>query len=68
MRNACSTRIVVEEPERKRSLEIPRRRWEDNIRMDLKEIRWGGVDCMHPAQDRDQWRDLVKTVKDLRVP
>jgi hypothetical protein len=38
----------------------PRRRWEDNIRIGLREIEWEGVDWMHLAQDRDQWQDLVK--------
>jgi hypothetical protein len=43
-------------------------RWEDNIRMDLREIVGGGVDWMHLAQDRNQWRDVVNTVMNLRVP
>jgi hypothetical protein len=51
-------RILVGKPEGKRSLERPRRRWEDNIRMDLREIVWGGMDWIDLAQDRDQWRYL----------
>jgi hypothetical protein len=45
-----------------------RRRRKDNIRMDLREIGWEGVDWMHVAQDMDQWRALVNTVMNLRVP
>jgi hypothetical protein len=55
-------------PEGKRILVISRRRWEDNIRMDLREIRWGGRDWIDLAQDRDHWRALVNTVINLRVP
>jgi hypothetical protein len=43
-------------------------RWMDNIKMDLREIGWDGVDWMHMAQDRDQWRALVNTVLNFRVP
>jgi hypothetical protein len=49
-------------------LERPRRRWEDNIRMDLKEIGWKDVDWMHLARDVDQWPALMYTVMNLRVP
>ena len=60
-------RILVGKPEGKRPLGRPRRRWEDNIKMDLREV--GGVeDWMELAQDRDRWRALVKTVMNLRVP
>jgi hypothetical protein len=52
----------------KRSLGRFRRSWEDNIRIDLKEIDWEGVDWMHPAQDRYQWRAVVNAVMNLRVP
>jgi hypothetical protein len=56
-------------PEGKRPLGRPRRSWEDNIRMDLREKWWwGGVDWMYPAQDRDQWWAVVSTVMNLRVP
>jgi hypothetical protein len=61
-------RILVGKPEGKRPLGRPRRRWEDNIRMDLGEIRWGGMDWIDLAQNRDQWRALVNTVMNLRVP
>jgi hypothetical protein len=46
----------------------PRRRWVDNIKMDLREIGWDGMDWIDLAQNRDQWRVLVNTVIDLRVP
>jgi hypothetical protein len=46
----------------------PRRRWVDNIKTNLREIRWNGIDWIDMAQDRDQWRALVNTVKNLRVP
>jgi hypothetical protein len=46
----------------------PRRRWMDNIKMDLREIGWNGMDCIDVAQDRDQWRALVSTVMNLQVP
>jgi hypothetical protein len=46
----------------------PRRRWEDNIRMDLREIGWSGIDWIDLAQDRDQWRALVNRVMNLWVP
>jgi hypothetical protein len=61
-------RILVGKPEGKRSLGRPRRRWVDNIKMDLTEIGWYGVDWIELAQDRDQWRALVNTVMNLRVP
>jgi hypothetical protein len=56
----------VGEPEGKRPLGRPRCRWEDNIRMDLREKQWGGMDWIDVAQDRDQWRVLVNTVMNLR--
>jgi hypothetical protein len=55
-------------PEGKRPLGRPRRRWMDNIKMDLREIGWDGVDWIELAQGRDQWRALVNTVMNLRVP
>jgi hypothetical protein len=61
-------RILVGKPEGKRPLERPRRKWVDNIKMDLREIAWAGMDWIELAQDRDQWRDLVNTVMNLRVP
>jgi hypothetical protein len=54
--------------EGRRPLGKPRRRWEDNIRMDLREIEFGDVDWIHLAQDRDRWRALVNTKMNLRVP
>jgi hypothetical protein len=51
--------ILVGKPERKRTLRRPRRRWEDGIRMDLREIGWGGVDWIRLAWDRDRWRAVV---------
>jgi hypothetical protein len=61
-------RILVGKPEGKRPLGRPRCRWEYNIMMILREIGWGGVDWIDLAQDRDQWRALVNTVMNLRVP
>jgi hypothetical protein len=61
-------RIMVGKPEGKRPLGRPRPRWEDNIKMDLTEIRWGGMDWIDLAQDRHQWRALVNTAMNLRVP
>jgi hypothetical protein len=60
--------ILVGRPEGRRPLGRPRRRWEDNIKMDLGEIGFGDVDWIHLAQDRDRWRALVSTVMNLRVP
>jgi hypothetical protein len=59
-------RILVGNPEGKRPLGRPRRRWVDNIKMDLREIGWDGM--VDLAQDRDQWRALVNAVTNLRVP
>jgi hypothetical protein len=61
-------RILVGKPEGKRPLARPRRRWVDNIKIDLREIGWDGVDWVDLSQDRDQWRALVNTVMNLRVP
>jgi hypothetical protein len=52
----------------KRPLGRARRRWVDNIKMDLREIEWSGVDWIDMVQDRDQWRALVKRVVNLWVP
>jgi hypothetical protein len=60
--------IMVGRPEGRRPLGRPRRRCEDNIKMDLGEIGFGYVDWIHWAQDRDRWRALVNTVMNLRVP
>ena len=61
-------RVPVGKSEGKRSLGRPRRRWEGNIKMDIKEVRGGCGDWMELAQDRDRWRALVSTVMNLRVP
>jgi hypothetical protein len=79
MGRACSTRekeeneknalrILVRKSEGKKPLGIPRRRWEDAIKMDIRGIGWNGMYYIHLAQDRDQWRALVNTVMNLRVP
>jgi hypothetical protein len=60
--------ILVGKPEVKRPLGRHRRRWEDNIRMNLRDIGWGGMDWIDMAQDRDQWRVFVNTVMNFRVP
>jgi hypothetical protein len=61
-------RVLVGKPGRKRPLGRPRRRWEDNIKMDLQEVGGSCGDWMELAQDRDRWRALVGTVRNLRVP
>jgi hypothetical protein len=61
-------RLLVGKPEGKRPLGRPRRRWVDNIRMDLGEVGWRGVEWIGLAQDRNRWRALVNTVLNLRVP
>jgi hypothetical protein len=60
-------RILVGKPERKRPLGRPRRRWEDNIRMDLQEVGCGGMDWIGLSQCRDRWREIVIAVMNLRV-
>jgi hypothetical protein len=66
VRNACS--ILVGKPEGKRPLERPRCRWMDNIKMDLRERGWDGMDWIDVAQDRDQWRALVNLLKQGSAP
>jgi hypothetical protein len=61
-------RVLVGKPEGKRPLRRPRRRWEDNIKMDSQEVGGGRGDWKELAQDRDRWRALRSTVKNLRVP
>ena len=61
-------RVLVGKPEGKRPLGRPRRRWEDNIRMELQEVGVGYKDWIGLAQDRDRWRALVSAVRNLRVP
>jgi hypothetical protein len=65
-RNAC--RILVGKTGGQRLLGRPRGRWLDNIKMDLSEIGWGGMDWIDLAQDGDQWKALVNTAMNLRVP
>jgi hypothetical protein len=72
MARACGSygggeRVLVGKPEGKRPLGRPRRRWEDNTKMDLQEVG-GGVGGIELAQDRDRWRALVSKLKNLRVP
>ena len=75
MDGACSTysciviyRVLVGKPEGKRLLGRPRRRWDDNIKMDLQEVGCVGMDWIDLAQDRYRWRALVNAVMNLRVP
>jgi hypothetical protein len=76
MGRVCSTnganrnayRTLVGKPEGKRPLGRPRCRWVDNIKIDLRETGWNGMDWIDLTQDRDQWRTLVNTVMNLRVP
>jgi hypothetical protein len=58
----------VGKPEGKKPLGRSRRRWVDNIKIDLRKIGWGGIDLIDLAQVRDQWRVLVNTVMNFRVP
>jgi hypothetical protein len=76
MGGSCSTngekrnayRLLVGKPEGKRPLGRPRRRWVDNIRMDLGEVGWSDVDSIGLAQDSNRWRALVNSVLNLRIP
>jgi hypothetical protein len=61
-------RVLMGKPEGKRPLGRPRRRWEDGIKMDIREIGWGGVEWIRLAQGRDRWRAVVNAVMNLRVP
>jgi len=62
------SRVLVVTPEGKRPLGRPRRRWEDNIKMDLQEVGGGGMDWINLAQDRDRWRLIVNAEINIRVP
>jgi len=61
-------RVLVGKPEGKGPLAKPRHRWEDNIKMDLHEVRCGGMDWIALAQDRDRWRALVNVMMNLQIP
>jgi hypothetical protein len=61
-------RALVGKPEGGRPLGRPWRRWEDNIKMDLREVGWGSMDWINLVQDRDSWRASVNAVMNLRVP
>jgi hypothetical protein len=61
-------RVLVGKPEGKRPLGRPSPRWEDNIKMDIQEVRCGGTDWIVLARDRDRWRALVNEVMNIRVP
>jgi hypothetical protein len=75
MGGACSAvgeergvyRVLVRKPEGKRPLGRPRRRWEDNIRINLQEVGCGGMDWIGLAQDRDSWRAIVNAIMNLRL-
>jgi hypothetical protein len=76
MGGACSAhgtdeeyvQVLVRKPEGKRLQERPRRKWECNIKMYLRDIAWSGMDWIYLAQDKDQWRAVVNTVMNIRVP
>jgi len=61
-------RVLVGKPEGTRPLGRPRRKWADNIKIDLQEVGCGSLDWIELAQDRDRWWTLVKSVMNLRVP
>ena len=61
-------RVLVGKPEGKRPLRRPRRRWEDNIKKDIQEVRCGGMDRIELVQDRDSWRAIVNAVMTLQIP
>jgi len=61
-------RVLVEKPEGNRPLGRLRRRWEDNIKMDIQEVECGSMDWIEVAQDRDRWRALMNATMNLRVP
>jgi hypothetical protein len=64
--NGC--RVLVGKPEGKRPLGVPRCRWENNIKMDLKEIEWEHVDWLYLAEDRDKWQPVVNMVMNYQIP
>ena len=68
MESRGAYRAFMGKPEKRRPLGRPRRRWEGNIKTDLREVGWGGIDWIDLAQDKDRWRALVNTVMNLGVP
>jgi hypothetical protein len=66
--NRNAYRTLMGKPEGKRPLAGPKRKWVDNIKVDLREIGWDGMDWLDLAQDRDQWRALMNTGMNLRLP
>ena len=68
MRDVYTYRVLVGKPEGKRPLGRPRRRWEDNIKMDLQEVGCRVMDWIELAQDRERWRALLNAVMNFRVP
>jgi hypothetical protein len=66
--NRNAYRLLVGKPEGKKPLGRPRRRWVDNIKMDLGEVGWGDVDRIGLAQNRNRWRAVVNSVLNLQVP
>jgi len=64
----CVYRVLVGEPEGRRAMGRPRRRWEDNIKMDLQEVGCGLMDWIELAQNRNRWRALVNATMNLRFP
>ena len=61
-------RVLVGKPKGKRLLAITQRKWEDNVKMDLQEVVYGGMDWIDRAQNKDSWRAIVNVVMNLRVP
>jgi len=61
-------RVLVGKPEGKRTLERSRRKWEDNIEIDLQKVGCGGLDWIDLAQDRDGWREIVNAIMNFRIP
>ena len=66
--DTVASRVLVGKPEGNRSFRRPRRSWEDNIKMDIQEVQYEGMDWIELAQDRGRWRALVYAVMNLRVP
>jgi hypothetical protein len=60
--------VLVGKPKGRRLLVRPRHRWKNNIKVDLQEVGWRGMDWIHLAQNRDRWQDIVNTVMNLQVP